>query len=143
VLVDYAHTPDALENVLKTLRPICERKLICVFGCGGDRDPHKRPLMAAIAEKHSDVVFVTSDNPRTEDPQAILDQIMRGFSDASRVHRVADRRAAIAEAIKTLRTGDILLIAGKGHEDYQIVGHEKLPFDDRKVALEHLRDGSP
>jgi UDP-N-acetylmuramoyl-L-alanyl-D-glutamate--2,6-diaminopimelate ligase len=138
VIVDYAHTPDALENALKTLRPLCRGKLICVFGCGGDRDPTKRSIMGAIAEKLSDEIIVTSDNPRTEDPEKILDDIFDGISRKDVALRIGDRRQAIHEAIKRLNKNDILLIAGKGHEDYQIIGTQKFPFDDRKVALEAI-----
>jgi UDP-N-acetylmuramoyl-L-alanyl-D-glutamate--2,6-diaminopimelate ligase len=138
VVVDYAHTPDALENALKTLKSLCKNRLLCVFGCGGDRDPGKRPIMGAIAEKLADEIFVTSDNPRTEDPDAIVDAIFTGIKASHNAHRITDRARAIAEAIKALRPGDILLIAGKGHEDYQIIGTQKLPFDDRLIARENL-----
>lgn len=138
VIVDYAHTPDALENVLKTARAICRGRLLCLFGCGGDRDPGKRPIMGAIAEELSDAVYVTSDNPRTEDPQSIIDDILKGLKAPASANVIIDRRAAIAAMIKELKPGDIALIAGKGHEDYQIIGTEKLPFDDRAVALENL-----
>jgi UDP-N-acetylmuramoyl-L-alanyl-D-glutamate--2,6-diaminopimelate ligase len=139
VVVDYAHTPDALEKALATLRPLAKGRLLCVFGCGGDRDPAKRPIMAAAAERLADAVIATSDNPRTEDPERILDDVFRGFRDPAKPARVTDRRAAIARAIGLLSPGDVLLIAGKGHEDYQIVGERKLPFDDRLVAAEYLR----
>lgn len=139
VVVDYAHTPDALENALKTLRSICKKRLVCVFGCGGNRDSGKRPIMGAIAERLSDLVFVTSDNPRTEDPDTIICQILNGLKRPTQAKRLGNRREAIAQAIASLQPGDVLLIAGKGHEDYQIVGTQKLPFDDRRVALEHLR----
>lgn len=142
VVVDYAHTPDALDKALKTLRPLCRGKLVCVFGCGGDRDPLKRPIMGELAARLADEVFVTSDNPRTEDPEKIIDQIMTGMQSSGQVRRTGDRRAAIAQAIGVLRPGDILLIAGKGHEDYQIIGTKKLPFDDREVALENLLNGT-
>lgn len=138
VIVDYAHTPDALENVLKTARALCRGRLFCLFGCGGDRDPGKRPLMGSIAEKLSDVIYVTSDNPRTENPNAIVEAILTGLKNPAKANVVVDRRAAIAAMIKALKPGDMALIAGKGHEDYQIIGTEKLPFDDRAVALENL-----
>ncbi len=141
VVVDYAHTPDALEKALSTLKKLGPKRLLCVFGCGGDRDPGKRPQMGAIAERLADVVFVTSDNPRTENADAIIDAVLSGFTEPARARRINDRRAAIAEAISILRKGEILLIAGKGHEDYQIIGTQKLPFDDRLVALENLRNG--
>lgn len=138
VVVDYAHTPDALEKALKTLRELSPKKLICVFGCGGDRDPTKRGIMGALAENFSDQVIVTSDNPRSEEPSRIIDAIQSGMKHPEKAIRIEDRRQAIARAISILCPGDIVLIAGKGHEDYQIIGSKKLPFDDRKVALENL-----
>lgn len=139
VVVDYAHTPDALENILKTARALCRSKLICVFGCGGDRDAGKRPIMGAIAEKIADEIYLTSDNPRTEDPDKIIADIVSGLTKSQKHHIVPDRRAAISAAIKAMSTGDMLIIAGKGHEDYQIIGQTKLPFDDRAVAAENLK----
>ena len=140
VLVDYAHTDDAIRNVLKTLRPICEGKLITVFGCGGDRDKSKRPRMARAAEEFSDFVIVTSDNPRTEEPSQIIEDILVGFSDQdNEKHAVeVDREKAIELAISSAQCGDIVLIAGKGHENYQVVGMEKTFFDDRIAALKFL-----
>jgi UDP-N-acetylmuramoyl-L-alanyl-D-glutamate--2,6-diaminopimelate ligase len=139
VLVDYAHTDDALENVLTALRPLVGAggRLVTVFGCGGDRDRTKRPRMMAVACRHSDRVVVTSDNPRTEDPEAIIDEVLAGRPEAGgpAVVRQADRARAIELAVSEARPGDIVLVAGKGHEDYQIVGTEKRAFDDRKVAL--------
>ena len=133
VLVDYAHKPDALEKVLKALRPSVTGKLICVFGCGGDRDTTKRPVMGEIAERLADHVVVTSDNPRTEDPQKIIEQILVGMKKKN--HDVEpDRKLAIERAISIAKAGDCVLVAGKGHEDYQIIGTEKLPFDDRVIA---------
>lgn len=135
VLVDYAHKPDALEKVLKAIRPIASQKLITVFGCGGDRDTQKRPVMGEIAERFSDHVIVTSDNPRTEDPDQIIQQIVAGMK--KKIHTVEpDRRLAIERAIGMAIAGDFILIAGKGHEDYQIIGTEKRPFDDRLIAAE-------
>jgi UDP-N-acetylmuramoyl-L-alanyl-D-glutamate--2,6-diaminopimelate ligase len=131
-VVDYAHTPDALERVLASLRPMTEGRLACLFGCGGDRDRTKRPIMGGIAVRLADRVFLTSDNPRTEDPQAILAEILAGMGDRSRVEVVADRRRAIREALGSLAAGDCLLVAGKGHEDYQIVGAEKRHFSDQE-----------
>ncbi len=132
IFVDYAHTPDALVNVLSALRPLTRARLLCVFGCGGDRDPAKRPLMGAAVAEAADLAFITSDNPRTEDPQAILDMITPAVPDAFVVD--VDRRVAIAAAIAEATPHDVVLIAGKGHEDYQIVGAEKLHFDDREEA---------
>ena len=138
VLVDYAHTDDALDNVLSALRPITKKRLIVVFGCGGDRDRGKRPRMAAVAERWADGVIVTSDNPRTEDPHKIIDDIAAGFSDRSVVTFEPDRRSAIAAALASAGRGDVVLIAGKGHETYQIVGDERLPFDDAAEARRAL-----
>ncbi len=140
VLVDYAHSDDALRNVLQAIRPLTAGRLRCVFGCGGDRDRGKRPRMAAVVQEMADVAYVTSDNPRTEDPQAIVDEILRGFRlHATKGVRVdVDRRSAIARAIAEADPGDTVLIAGKGHEDYQIVGDEVLPFDDAIVARDCL-----
>ena len=138
VVVDYAHTPDGLENVLSTARELCSGKLICVFGCGGDRDRSKRPLMGAIAEKYCDEVFVTSDNPRSEDAEMIIDQIIAGMSNHCVVRRESDRRLAIALAVTSRGAHDVVVIAGKGHETYQIVHDQIIPFDDRLVAAEEL-----
>ncbi|MBP9208309.1 MAG: UDP-N-acetylmuramoyl-L-alanyl-D-glutamate--2,6-diaminopimelate ligase [Kofleriaceae bacterium] len=132
VLVDYAHTPDALRNVLSALRPLCTRRLLCVFGCGGDRDPGKRPLMGAAVAELADLAIVTSDNPRTEAPRAILDQILPAVPRPFFVD--VDRRTAIRAAVAEAMPGDIVLIAGKGHEDYQILGTSKIHFDDREEA---------
>jgi UDP-N-acetylmuramoyl-L-alanyl-D-glutamate--2,6-diaminopimelate ligase len=136
VFVDYAHTPDALRRVLATVRELTRGRVILVFGCGGDRDRGKRPLMgeAALA---ADVRIVTSDNPRSEDPAVIIEEIQRGMAAAERVVE-PDRRSAIVRAIGLARAGDTILIAGKGHEDYQIAGTERLHFDDREVAREVL-----
>jgi len=133
VIVDYAHTPDALENVLRALRETAAARLIAVFGCGGDRDRGKRPQMGAVAGRYADFTYVTSDNPRTEDPQCIIDEILPGIGNAP--HAVQpDREAAIEAAVGDAQPGDVVLIAGKGHETYQIVGSEVLPFDDLAVA---------
>ena len=154
ILVDYAHSPDALEKLLGAVRPLTRGKVICVFGCGGDRDRGKRPLMGEIAARLSDLVVITSDNPRTEIPSAIIDDVEAGVtktaltklsvsgvraqiasSEATRGYLVeADRRKAIAIAIGAASAGDVVLIAGKGHEDYQILGTSKIHFDDREVA---------
>ncbi|MEZ4362686.1 MAG: UDP-N-acetylmuramoyl-L-alanyl-D-glutamate--2,6-diaminopimelate ligase [Kofleriaceae bacterium] len=132
LLVDYAHTPDALRNVLTAIRPLTARRLLCVFGCGGDRDPGKRPLMGAAVAELADLPVVTSDNPRTEDPQAILDMILPAVPRPFFVH--VDRRTAIRAAVAEAGPGDVVVIAGKGHEDYQILGTKKIHFDDREEA---------
>ena len=132
--VDYSHTDGALRSVLSVLRPLVKGKLITVFGCGGDRDAGKRPLMAKAAEEYSDRVVVTSDNPRTEDPERILDDVMPGFAKPDRVTREADRPAAVRIAAGMAQPGDAILVAGKGHEDYQIVGAEKRHMDDRELV---------
>jgi len=135
--VDYAHTPDGLENVLKTLRETArDRMLICVFGCGGDRDKTKRPEMGQIAAKYADRVVVTSDNPRTEDPLAIIEDIRAGLDAKARAKSIfiTDRQEAIRTAIMTAPEGAVILMAGKGHEDYQIIGKEKIDYDERKYV---------
>jgi UDP-N-acetylmuramoyl-L-alanyl-D-glutamate--2,6-diaminopimelate ligase len=134
VLVDYAHTPDGLENVLRSAREITAGRLICVFGCGGDRDRGKRPLMGRVARRLADVPLVTSDNPRSEDPEAIIAEIMDGFP----MEAEPDRRAAIERAVGMARPGDVVVIAGKGHEQGQQFADRTLPFDDRTVAREAL-----
>ncbi len=142
VLVDYAHTDDALENVLSALRPLCKHtgRLRVLFGCGGDRDPSKRPRMAKVAEKLADEIYITSDNPRTEDPDKILNQIVAGLSaDTDKLVCVErDRHAAIVRVLSDAAPGDIVLIAGKGHENYQILGKEKHHFDDVEEAMRFL-----
>ena len=137
VVVDYAHTPDGLENILETLQNMKKNRIINVFGAGGDRDKTKRPLMAQMASKYSDVVYMTSDNPRTEDPESILDDIEKGMSN-KKYYRITDREEAIKKAVQNSQKNDIILIAGKGHEDYQIIGHTKIHFDDREVARKYL-----
>ncbi len=136
VLVDYAHTDDALDKVLSALRPVTAGKLIVVFGCGGDRDRSKRPRMANAAERWADTVIVTSDNPRNEEPTAIIEEIMTGFSTSGREKVITqpDRRSAIAEAIDIARANDVVLIAGKGHENYQVIGDERIHFDDVEIV---------
>ncbi len=134
--VDYAHTPDALENVLSALRRVGFERIITVFGCGGDRDRRKRPLMAEAVCRHTDVAVLTSDNPRTEDPLAILQDVKPGLKDCAHVLIDADRRNGIAMAVAEARPGDCILVAGKGHEDYQIIGTEKHPFSDQAVLKE-------
>jgi UDP-N-acetylmuramoyl-L-alanyl-D-glutamate--2,6-diaminopimelate ligase len=133
VLRDYAHTPDALERVLTTLRPLTAGRLVVVFGAGGDRDRGKRPLMGAIAARLADTAIVTSDNPRTEDPEAIIGEIEAGMTGAAYT-RIIDRRAGIAFALQHAAPDDVIVLAGKGHETYQIIGHEKLPFDERAIV---------
>jgi len=139
VLVDYAHTPDGLENALSACRPFTSGRLICVFGCGGDRDRGKRPQMGAIAARLADAVVVTSDNPRTEDPQRILEDVVAGIAPGVALQVEIDRAQAIARAIASASPQDLVLIAGKGHEDYQILGTTKVHFDDREEAEKALR----
>jgi UDP-N-acetylmuramoyl-L-alanyl-D-glutamate--2,6-diaminopimelate ligase len=136
VLVDYAHTPDSLENVLRTARDLAQNRVICVFGCGGDRDRGKRPLMGRIATELADVAIVTSDNPRSEEPDAIIAEILAGAADAE---VEPDRREAIARAVESADEGDVVVIAGKGHEQGQQFADRTIPFDDREVAREALR----
>ena len=144
VVVDYAHTPDSLDNVLREARRVAQRqggRLLCVFGCGGDRDRGKRPLMGAVAARLADVVVVTSDNPRSEDPEAIIGEILEGLGAARATGAdevLPDRRQAIAAALGRASSGDVVVIAGKGHETGQEIGGRKLPFDDRTVAAEVL-----
>jgi UDP-N-acetylmuramoyl-L-alanyl-D-glutamate--2,6-diaminopimelate ligase len=149
VVVDYAHTPDALERVLATARKLVPTgaRLAAVFGCGGDRDRGKRPIMGEIAARLADRVWVTSDNPRTERPEAILDEVLVGVArvPGAEGRHVADpdRRAAIRDALGWARPGDVVVIAGKGHETYQVIGAQVLPFDDRAVAREFLAERAP
>ena len=139
IIIDYSHKPDALENVLKTLRPVTRGRLMVLFGCGGDRDRLKRPIMGAIAADHADYVIITSDNPRTEDPMAIINEILPGLKDKPTPYEViCDRREAIGRAIDKARPGDVILLAGKGHEDYQVIGHEKIHMDEREIVAEYL-----
>jgi len=143
VVVDYAHTPDGLLNVLKAARCVARGRLITVFGCGGDRDRVKRPVMGEIAVSLSDFTVITSDNPRTEDPLKIIDEILSGIPAGCSKDRFTvepDRRLAIRRAIGMAAAGDVVVIAGKGHEDYQIIGTQKLPFDDRREALAALAE---
>jgi UDP-N-acetylmuramoyl-L-alanyl-D-glutamate--2,6-diaminopimelate ligase len=149
VVVDYAHTDDALRNLLETARPLVSGRLITVFGCGGDRDRTKRPLMGAVASRYSDVIVITSDNPRGEDPARIIEEIQRGMTVDTRRDTtqqqlsIIDRRSAIARAVEIARPDDLVLIAGKGHEKYQVIGDRSLPFDDVAVAQEALRARRP
>ena len=137
VIVDYAHTPEALENVLTEARGLAEGRVVCVFGCGGDRDRAKRPLMGAVVSRLADVAVVTSDNPRSEEPLAIIEEILVGMSGDYEVE--PDRAAAIAGAIETAEDGDVVVIAGKGHEQGQEFRDRTIPFDDREVARDALR----
>ncbi len=140
VVIDYSHKPDALEKVLKTLKPVTRGRLIALFGCGGDRDKLKRPIMGRIAADNADLVVVTSDNPRTEDPDEIIREIVAGMKDKRTPTKViCDRREAIAWAIDNAAPGDVLLLAGKGHEDYQVVGHEKHHMDEREIVADCLK----
>ncbi|MGL4425853.1 MAG: UDP-N-acetylmuramoyl-L-alanyl-D-glutamate--2,6-diaminopimelate ligase [Cetobacterium sp.] len=140
VIVDYAHTGDALENILQGVIELGESgKIITVFGCGGDRDKIKRPIMAKIAEKYSDIVIVTSDNPRTENPDDIISDIVKGFENKNYIVEI-DRKEAIKKAVLKAEKNDIILIAGKGHETYQILGTTKIHFDDREIAIEAIKD---
>ncbi len=138
IFVDYAHTPDALENVLRALKELKLGRLITVFGCGGDRDRAKRPLMGKAACEHSDVVVLTSDNPRHENPEAIIQEVLPGMQGRPNVQSTPDRKQAIATALAAMKEGDVLLVAGKGHEDYQQIGDEKKPFSDQAVIREIL-----
>lgn len=143
-IVDYAHTPDALESCLRTIRELLPSggpgRVITVFGCGGNRDRGKRPIMGRIASERSDVVIVTSDNPRREDPEEIVDEIIQGIPGGRRVRRETDRRRAIRMALGEARRGDVVLVAGKGHEDYQVIGDTKIHFDDREEVEAFIRE---
>ncbi|MBQ2245990.1 MAG: UDP-N-acetylmuramoyl-L-alanyl-D-glutamate--2,6-diaminopimelate ligase, partial [Selenomonadales bacterium] len=143
IIVDYAHTPDGLENILKTAKEFTKGRIIVVFGCGGDRDRTKRPIMGRIATELGDVVIATSDNPRTEDPARILDDVEAGIlevlDDNTQYEKIADRRAAIERAITMAKADDVVMIAGKGHETYQILNTGTIHFDDREVAREVAR----
>jgi UDP-N-acetylmuramoyl-L-alanyl-D-glutamate--2,6-diaminopimelate ligase len=137
VFVDYAHTPDALDHLLDAANSLKKGKIITVFGCGGDRDRKKRPIMGSIVEKKSDIAIITSDNPRTEDPLAIIEEIKNGLNGVNHLI-IPDRREAIFRAIELADKDDIVLIAGKGHEDYQILKERTIHFDDREVAVEAM-----
>ena len=139
VLIDYSHKPDALDKVLRTLREVTPGRLVALFGCGGDRDRTKRPMMAAVAAELADFVIVTSDNPRTEDPQAIIDEILPGLAGFDTPHAaICDRAEAIRYAIDRHEPGDVILLAGKGHETYQEINHRKFHMDEREIVAEHL-----
>lgn len=140
IVIDYAHTPDGLLNILKTLNNMKKTRIITLFGAGGDRDKDKRPKMGKIAQDYSDYIYLTSDNPRTENPIDILSDIESGLSNSLKYEKIIDRKEAIIKAINNLKENDILLIAGKGHEDYQIIGNEKIHFDDKEIAKEALEN---
>lgn len=142
ILVDYAHTPDALEKLLAAVRPLTEGRVIVVFGCGGDRDRTKRPLMARAVSSRADLSVVTSDNPRTEDPFAILLDVEAGLEPGAEAKTIADRREAVAYAVSRAEPGDVVVIAGKGHENYQIIGRTKHPMDDRELVRDALKAGA-
>jgi UDP-N-acetylmuramoyl-L-alanyl-D-glutamate--2,6-diaminopimelate ligase len=139
-VVDYAHTPDALARLLADMRDLTAGRVICVFGCGGDRDRGKRPEMGRLAAGLSDLVFITSDNPRTEDPDKIIEEIVAGLPEGSNYEMEPDRERAIGRAIDASREGDLIVVAGKGHEDYQILGTRKIHFDDREIVRKLLGD---
>lgn len=141
VIVDYAHTPDALEKALRAAREHCQGSLLCVFGCGGDRDTGKRPLMATVAEQNADEVFVTDDNPRTESPKHIVNDILAGFVAPASVRVIHDRAEAIRFALEEATDTDVVLVAGKGHEQYQLIGEQEIPFSDQQVVAEWQRGG--
>jgi UDP-N-acetylmuramoyl-L-alanyl-D-glutamate--2,6-diaminopimelate ligase len=140
IIVDFAHTPDALQTALKSARQFTKGKLITVFGCGGDRDRTKRPIMGAIASEYSDLVYVTSDNPRTEEPLSIIDDILEGITDRAKIVVEPDRAVAIKRAVTAMNTDDCLILAGKGHENYQIIGTKKHPFDDKTCVKHCLKE---
>ncbi|GAM76993.1 UDP-N-acetylmuramoylalanyl-D-glutamate-2,6-diaminopimelate ligase [Vibrio ishigakensis] len=142
IVVDYAHTPDALEKALCALRVHCEGKLWAIFGCGGDRDRGKRPMMAEIGEKFADQIILTDDNPRSEDPQQIIQDMLKGVSDQKYVQVEHDRFSALSYAVENASTKDIILIAGKGHEDYQIIGDKTIHYSDRESAMTLLENAS-
>lgn len=139
VIIDYSHKPDALEKALKALRPVTRGRLIVLFGCGGDRDRGKRPIMGRVAAENADLVIVTSDNPRTEEPMDIIKEILPGLENSQKPYKmICDRPEAICWAIDNARSGDVILLAGKGHEDYQIIGHEKHHMDEREIVRDFL-----
>ncbi len=139
VVIDYAHTPDGLENILTSVRALTDKKVICLFGCGGDRDKTKRPIMGEIAYRYADICVVTSDNPRTENPETIIADILAGMpDDKKKIIVEADRKAAIAKALEIASAGDIVVLAGKGHETYQVLSTGKIHFDEREVVKEIL-----
>lgn len=139
VLCDYAHTPDALENVLSSVKAYTKGRLICLFGCGGNRDAKKRPLMAQAAEKYADLLVITSDNPRDEEPMAIIEEVLSGLKDETAREVICDRKEAIFRALKLARADDVIVLAGKGHEDYQVLSDNiHIHFDEREIVAEGL-----
>jgi UDP-N-acetylmuramoyl-L-alanyl-D-glutamate--2,6-diaminopimelate ligase len=138
IWIDYAHTPHAFERLLKTARKLTKGRLIFLFGCGGDRDQGKRPLMGKMASQFADLIFLTEDNPRSEDPSAIVQQIMHGIEDKDKARIIIDRKEGIKEALRLAKAGDTLVLAGKGHEEYQMIGDKKIHFSDRETVLELL-----
>ena len=141
VLIDYAHTPDGLENVIRSVKDFCKGRVITVFGCGGDRDPLKRPIMGEIGVKYSDIAVISSDNPRTEQPEAIIDDILKGVSPELGIyHVVCDRREAIRYAMDIAKKDDIIILAGKGHETYQEIQGVKYHLDEREEVAAHLQE---
>ncbi len=140
IIIDYAHTPDALENIISSVRGFCRGRIITVFGCGGDRDKSKRPVMGRVASQLSDIVIVTSDNPRTEDPQEIIKDILNGINKKKQIYSEVSRREAVKKAMKLAAENDIIILAGKGHETYQIFNEDKTEFDERKIIFEILKE---
>lgn len=141
VIIDYAHTPDGLKNILSTFRKCEKNRLIALFGCGGDRDKTKRPLMGAVAAELADYVIVTSDNPRSENPKGIIDDILEGMKGTKTPYTVIENRAdAIKYAVKNAKSGDIIVLAGKGHETYQVLSTGKIHFDEREIIKEALKE---
>lgn len=140
VIRDYAHTPDGLEKLLSTLRPVAKNRLIVLFGSAGERDSTKRPMMGAICARYGDVLVVTSDNPAGEDPQSIIDMVVKGIPDGTRYVQFVDRGEALSYALEMLQTGDLLALCGKGHEDYQLIGGEYVPFDEKELTEKYLRE---
>jgi UDP-N-acetylmuramoyl-L-alanyl-D-glutamate--2,6-diaminopimelate ligase len=138
IWVDYGHTPHAFERLLKSARKMTKGRLLFLFGCGGDRDCSKRPLMGKVASQHADLIFLTEDNPRSEDPRVIIQQILHGIEDKNKVQIIIDRKKGIKKALEIAQAGDTLVLAGKGHEDYQIIGDKKIHFSDKETVLELL-----
>ncbi len=138
IWIDYGHTPHAFERLLKTARKLTKKRLLFLFGCGGDRDQGKRPLMGKVASQYADLIFLTEDNPRSEDPEVIVQQIMHGIEEKGKVRVIIDRREGIKKALEIAQPGDTLILAGKGHEDYQMVGNKKIHFSDKETVLELL-----